>query len=77
MTQASACMPTQGEPDQLLDGPERDEELCLPLAASVCPSKKELDTIFSRLSAGSKAMHTPKDEFFGYYGDLTEIERTV
>jgi PhnB protein len=37
-----------------------------------CASKKELDGIYSRLSAGGKATHQPKDEFFGYFGDLTD-----
>jgi PhnB protein len=35
-------------------------------------SKKEIDTLFSKLSAGGKVLHAPKDEFFGYYGDLTD-----
>ena len=37
-----------------------------------CANKKELDGIYSKLSAGGKADHPPKDEFFGYYGDLTD-----
>ncbi len=37
-----------------------------------CSSKKELDGIYSKLSAGGKAEHAPKDEFFGYYGDLRD-----
>ena len=35
-------------------------------------SKKEIDTVFSKLSAGGKVLHAPKDEFFGYYGDLED-----
>ncbi len=35
-------------------------------------SKKEIDTLFSKLSAGGKVLHAPKDEFFGYYGDLKD-----
>ncbi len=35
-------------------------------------AKKDLDGIYSKLSAGGKANHPPKDEFFGYYGDLTD-----
>ncbi len=34
--------------------------------------KKEIDTVFSKLSAGGKVLHAPKDEFFGYYGDLKD-----
>ena len=37
-----------------------------------CADKKELDGIYARLSAGGKATHPPKDEFFGYFGDLTD-----
>ncbi len=37
-----------------------------------CGSKKEVDTVFSKLSAGGKVLHAPKDEFFGYYGDLKD-----
>ncbi len=35
-------------------------------------SEKEIDTVFSKLAAGGKVLHAPKDEFFGYYGDLTD-----
>ncbi len=35
-------------------------------------SNKEIDTLFSKLSAGGKVLHAPKDEFFGYYGDLKD-----
>src|SRR5271157_4576305 len=34
-----------------------------------CGSNKEADTFYSKLSAGGKATHPMKDEFFGYYGD--------
>jgi len=37
-----------------------------------CGSNKEADTFYSKLSAGGKATHPMKDEFFGYYGDLTD-----
>ncbi len=35
-------------------------------------TKKEVDTFFSKLSAGGKVLHAPKEEFFGYYGDLKD-----
>jgi PhnB protein len=35
-------------------------------------SQKEIDTVFGKLSAGGKVLHSPKDEFFGYYGDLKD-----
>jgi PhnB protein len=35
-------------------------------------NQKEIDTVFSKLSAGGKVLHAPKDEFFGYYGDLSD-----
>ncbi len=35
-------------------------------------SRKEIDTLFSKLSAGGKVLHAPKDEFFGYYADLKD-----
>jgi hypothetical protein len=35
-----------------------------------CSSNKEADA--SKLSTGGKATHPMKDEFFGYYGDLTD-----
>jgi PhnB protein len=37
-----------------------------------CSSNKEADTFYSKLSAGGKPTHPMKDEFFGYYGDLTD-----
>ena len=37
-----------------------------------CSSNKEADVFYSKLSAGGKATHPMKDEFFGYYGDLTD-----
>ncbi len=37
-----------------------------------CSSKKEADTLYSKLSAGGKATHPMEDAFFGYYGDLTD-----
>ena len=41
--------------------------LCL-----VCQSKEEIETLYSRLSAGAKATHPLKEEFFGTYEDLTD-----
>ena len=38
----------------------------------VCSSKKEADTLFSKLSAGGKVSHAMKEEFFGYFGDFTD-----
>jgi PhnB protein len=37
-----------------------------------CSSNTEADTLYSKLSAGGRATHPMKDEFFGYYGDLTD-----
>jgi PhnB protein len=37
-----------------------------------CSSNKEADVFFSKLSAGGKVAHPMKEEFFGYYGDLTD-----
>ncbi|MFI5368664.1 MAG: VOC family protein [Spirochaetia bacterium] len=37
-----------------------------------CGSKKEADSFYAKLSAGGKPTHPMKDEFFGYYGDLTD-----
>ena len=37
-----------------------------------CSSNKEADSFYSKLSAGGKSTHPMKDEFFGYYGDLTD-----
>ena len=41
--------------------------LCL-----VCGSKEEIETLFSKLSAGGRVKHSLKEEFFGTYGDLTD-----
>ncbi|MBI2850492.1 MAG: VOC family protein [Chloroflexi bacterium] len=41
--------------------------LCL-----VCKSKKEIETLFSKLSTGAKAVNPLREEFFGIYGDLTD-----
>lgn len=37
-----------------------------------CSSNKEADDLYAKLSAGGKATHPMKEEFFGYYGDLTD-----
>jgi len=37
-----------------------------------CSNTKEADTLFAKLSAGGKVSHPMKQEFFGYYGDLTD-----
>jgi PhnB protein len=37
-----------------------------------CGSNTEADAFYSKLCAGGKATHPMKDEFFGYYGDLTD-----
>jgi PhnB protein len=37
-----------------------------------CGSNTEADAFYSKLSAGGKPTHPMKDEFFGYYGDLTD-----
>jgi PhnB protein len=37
-----------------------------------CSSNKETDAIFEKLASGGKILHAPKEEFFGYYGDLTD-----
>jgi len=41
--------------------------LCL-----VCKSREEIETLFSKLSAGGRATHALKEEFFGTYGDLVD-----
>ena len=41
--------------------------LCL-----VCSSKEEIQTLFSKLSAGGSVGHPLKEEFFGTFGDLTD-----
>ena len=38
----------------------------------VCSSKQEIETLFSKLSAGGKVGHPLKEEFFGTFGDLTD-----
>jgi uncharacterized glyoxalase superfamily protein PhnB len=35
-------------------------------------SNDELDAAFNRLSSGGKISQAPKEEFFGYYADLTD-----
>lgn len=37
-----------------------------------CGGNKEIDTFFEKLASGGKILHAPKEEFFGYYGDLTD-----
>ena len=41
--------------------------LCL-----VCNSKEEIQSLYSKLSAGGKVGHPLKEEFFGTFGDLTD-----
>jgi PhnB protein len=41
--------------------------LCL-----VCSTKDEIQTFFSKLSAGGEVTHPLKEEFFGTFGDLTD-----
>jgi PhnB protein len=41
--------------------------LCL-----VCQSKEEIESLFSKLSAGAKVLHPLRQEFFGTYGDLID-----
>jgi PhnB protein len=38
----------------------------------VCNSKQEIESLFSKLSAGGKVGHLLKEEFFGTFGDLTD-----
>ena len=38
----------------------------------VCSSEAEIESSFSKLSAGGKVAHPLKEEFFGAYGDLTD-----
>lgn len=38
----------------------------------VCSSKEEIETFYSKLSAGGKVGHPLKEEFFGTFGDLTD-----
>jgi PhnB protein len=53
------------EPGGVVKG--NDMTLCL-----VCKSKEEIETFFSKLSAGGKVTHPLKEEFFGTFGDLTD-----
>jgi PhnB protein len=41
--------------------------LCL-----ACQSKEEIESLFSKLSAGAKVVHPLRQEFFGTYGDLID-----
>ena len=41
--------------------------LCL-----ICESKKEIETLFSKLSAGGKVTDSLKEQFFGTFGALTD-----
>jgi PhnB protein len=41
--------------------------LCL-----VCNSKQEIETLYSKLSAGGNVTHPLKEEFFGTFGDCTD-----
>jgi PhnB protein len=41
--------------------------LCL-----VCSSQQEIESLFSKLSQGGDVTHPLKEEFFGYFGDLTD-----
>jgi PhnB protein len=38
----------------------------------VCSSKEEIESFFSRLSAGGKVAHPLKEEFFGTHGNITD-----
>jgi PhnB protein len=38
----------------------------------VCDSKEQVETFFSKLSAGGKVVHALKEEFFGTHGNLTD-----
>ncbi len=53
------------EPGEVIRG--NTLTLCL-----VCSSKQEIQTLFSKLSAGGKVTHPLKEEFFGTFGDLTD-----
>ncbi len=51
------------------EGIQKGNAVSLTLA---CSSKAEIETFFSKLSAGGKVSHALKEEFFGTYGDLTD-----
>ena len=38
----------------------------------VCSSREEIESLFSKLSAGGKVAHPLKEEFFGIHGNLTD-----
>jgi len=38
----------------------------------VCSSREEIESLFSKLSAGGKVSHPLKEEFFGTHGNLTD-----
>jgi PhnB protein len=38
----------------------------------VCGSRKEIETLFTKLSAGGKVGHPLTEEFFGTHGNLTD-----
>ncbi len=50
-------------------GFKKGSELSLTIVGS---SKEEIESFFSKLSAGGKVTHALKEEFFGLYGDLTD-----
>jgi PhnB protein len=50
-------------------GVQSGNEISLSLIAS---SKGEIESLFSKLSAGGKVTHALKEEFFGLDGDLTD-----
>jgi PhnB protein len=49
-------------------GVKKGNEISLTIAGS---SKEEIESFFSKLSAGGNVTHPLKEEFFGLYGDLT------
>ena len=51
-------------------GFKKGSELSLTIVGS---SKEETESFFSKLSAGGKVTHALKEEFFGLYGDLTDM----
>ncbi len=51
------------------EGVKRGNTISLTLASG---NKKEIEGLFSKLSAGGKVLHPLKEEFFGLYGDLTD-----
>src|SRR5438552_3145257 len=46
---------------------EGNVSLCM-----VCQSKAEIESLFSKLSAGGKIGHPLKEEFFGTFGEFTD-----